>query len=505
MIRTSSSVLLTRGAGADLEVLLVERSPALRFLGGYWAFPGGVLDPELDGGDEAPGVDGEPDSLRACAARELFEETGVLLPPWSAHFAEEERATLRSALLEERGDDPLARWRAATEAARGSAHGMRRVCRLTTPEFSPLRFRTLFLHATLPAGEELEIVPGELVDGRFVSPAAALADWRAGAISIAPPVLFLLECLAAESPDPLGALCERADRGAREMASGILHPARFSPGVLCAPLRTPTVPPATTTNCYVVGERELWIVDPATYEERERRRLFEFLDGLRGEGRELRGVLVTHHHADHVGSVSAVAERYRLPVLAHARTLARIEPPPCGTRELREGDELPLGAAPDGSPDWNLVALHTPGHDQGHLAFLDSRYRSLIAGDLVSTLSTIVIDPPEGHLATYLASLRRMLELGVVVVHPAHGPAERDGPALLRHYLDHRAAREAKLHDALERGLADEDELLAAVYDDVDPRALGLARRSLAAGLEHLEEQGRAARDPAVPGRWVSG
>ena len=489
-------MVLTRGSGQGLEVLLVERSPALRFLGGYWAFPGGVLDPELDGGAGAVGASEDPESLHACGVRELFEETGILLPPWGQRLAALERGSLRAALLAEGADAPgRTEWREATRAAQAQGHRLRRVCRITTPEFAARRYRTLFLQAQLPERECLRILPGELVDGRFVRPARALDEWRAGELAIAPPVVFLLECLAA---GPFETFFERADRQALALEAGRPHPMQFSPGVRCLPLRTPTVPPATTTNCHAIGEDDVWIVDPATYAADERERLFEFLDDVRARGRRLRGVLVTHHHPDHIGSVHAVAERYGLCVWAHGLTLARIAPPACGARELCDGDRLELGAAPDGSPDWHLRAMHTPGHDRGHMAFVESRYRAAILGDLVSTLSTIVIDPPEGHLATYLASLRRVLAERIGVVHPAHGPAVRDGPALLRHYVEHRAAREAKLRSALADGAVTEDELLAVVYDDVDLRVLGLARRSLLAGLEKLADEGRALRD----GKW---
>ena len=88
--------------------------------------------------------------------------------------------------------------------------------------------------------------------------------------------------------------------------------------------------------------------------------------------------------------------------------------------------------------------MHTPGHDRGHLVFLESRYGALIAGDLASTVSTILIEPPEGHLSTYLATLTRMAEVDFGHLYPAHGPAARDGRGLLRRYLRHRAMRRTR-------------------------------------------------------------
>src|SRR5690606_27314277 len=107
-----------------------------------------------------------------------------------------------------------------------------------------------------------DIWPGELVDGRFWSPTAALAAWRSGDLLLVPPVVILLEHLAAATDfEQFAAAIDATTRG---YAAGDLHQVRFSPGIVLAPLRTPTLPPATTTNCYIVGHQRLWIVDPGS-------------------------------------------------------------------------------------------------------------------------------------------------------------------------------------------------------------------------------------------------
>src|SRR4051812_1001992 len=91
------------------------------------------------------------------------------------------------------------------------------------------------------------------------------------------------------------------------------------PGLLCVPLRTPTLPPATHTNCWIVGFEELLVVEPASPWADQQAALDEVLDELAGAGRRVRAILLTHHHADHVGGVRHLAERLAVPVLAHAR------------------------------------------------------------------------------------------------------------------------------------------------------------------------------------------
>lgn len=450
-MRVASALALTRGRGAELEVFLAERSPKLRFFGGYWAFPGGVVE---DRDDTGAGFD---ETLRACARRELEEEVALSLDP------------SRCADL----------------------------CSITTPPFAPVRYDTRFFHVELAPEEAPVPSCGELVDGRFFKPSDVLASWRRGELLIVPPVLLMLELLEDGDVD---AFPSRARRETDALEQGKLHPVRFSPGVFMAPLVTATKPPATTTNCLLVGEEKLFVVDPGPPAAAEQARLFAKLDECVAAGSKLAGVVLTHHHPDHVGAVPAIQERYGLTVFAHPETLGRL-PKLASSQPLSDGDELDLGRAPDGSDSWVLRAIHTPGHARGHLAFRESRYGALLAGDLCSTVSTIVIDPPEGHMATYLASLRRILDEDITTLYPGHGPAHRSGPALVRHYLGHRQQRENLLFEAVTQEPQSLGELVAAVYSDTDSSLHHLAERSLLASLIKLEEEGRV-KSHAEGGAW---
>jgi len=484
-IRDSAAVLLTRGSGEHLEVFLALRSLELRFFGGYWAFPGGALERH----DHREGDDGSAAALERCALRELFEETGVLPAPLDAALDQARRLELRSRMLDNGAGS--SGWDELAEPLERARAALRLVTTITTPALSPIRHRTPFFHLELPDGQTPQVIHGELVRGEFFRVDELLARWRRGELAVVPPALFLLELLRGRE---LADFFERAAEAGRALAEGRLNRARYVPGIFVAPLLTPTLPPAVTTNTVLVGEERILVVDPGSPEPAEHLRLFETLDRWRDEGRRLEAVLLTHHHHDHVGGLAAVCERYSLPVWAHRETLARVETGTAATRELEHGEALELGTAPDGTPGWRLHVRHTPGHAPGHLVFLEDRYRALVAGDLVSTLSTIVIDPPEGHLPTYLASLRAVLAEEPGVVHPAHGPAVRDARALIEGVLRHRAARKAKLVAALGRGARTRAELLPEVYDDAPEELWGAAARSLLAGLLEREEEGRAAR-----------
>ena len=499
--RTAAALLITRGDGLDRAVFLVERSPELRFFGGYWALPGGTLaaedgDPSTEDGLEA--------ALQACALRELFEETGLLrhaLPP--ARSSRESLVAARTAMLASDGAPAgTSPWRQLV-AGEAPPLPLRPLCRMETPPFAPVRYDTVFFHAPLDgctagtAGVRPDVRGGELVQGRWWLPEQALASWRNGDLLLAPPVVIVLQHLARAAD--FEHFARELKATADGYRAGRLHQVRFSPGVVLAPLRTPTLPPATTTNCCIVGHERLWVVDPGSPDAGEQRRLLDLLAELGRDGARVEGILATHHHPDHVGGIAALCSELGLAVRGHPLTLARL-PDGCRLGEpLGDGDRIPLGRAPDGNPGWELQAVHTPGHDRGHLCFRESRYGAALVGDMLSTISTIIVDPPEGHLATYLASLERLAAAPMTTLYPAHGPAMRDGQRLVKQYLRHRRQREAKLVETLQQGPGTVEELLPKVYWDADPKLYRFAARSLLAGLQKLAEEGRAEESG---GRW---
>jgi glyoxylase-like metal-dependent hydrolase (beta-lactamase superfamily II) len=277
---------------------------------------------------------------------------------------------------------------------------------------------------------------------------------------------------------------------------GKLHRIYFSPGILLVPLRTPTQPPATHTNTLVIGEERLYVVDPSPQDPVEQARFLDLLKDLVAEGRNLEGILLTHYHPDHVGALLAMQERFPVPAHAHRDQMERLPKARFG-RTLEHGDEIELGRAPDGTPGWKLRVYHVPGHAKGHLAFQESRYGAIAVGDLVSTLSTILVDPSDGHLATYLESLRFLETVSEGALYPGHGPPASRGRTVIEKTLEHRKEREQQIVDALSNDPQPVGALLRRIYTDVAPEVLHLAERSLLSGLLKLEEEGRARKSDA--------
>ncbi len=481
-VRDAAIVLLWRAGPSGREIFWLRRGPRLAFGGGMYAYPGGKLD-AADSEIPVEGASGLDAALRVCAARELFEEAGVLLGCEGPARSAAELAEHRRRLLEERTSfrEVLLACGARLRAAELLPAG-----RWITPPFMPARFDARLFVAELPAGQIARVDEREASEGGFVSPAWAISRWRDGRALLHPPTLNALRCLRED--DWAEAL--RRLRDPPSMTDFVAERIEFQEGLVLVPQRTPTLPPATHTNCWLAGLEEFVIVDPGSDDRDELGTLFARVRELRADGRRPVAVCLTHHHRDHSGGAAAVARELSLPVWAHRLTAERLDVPAARLLEDRE----PLGLR--GFP---LAALHCPGHTRGHLALLHEPSRAVLAGDLVSSLSTIVIDPPEGDMAVYLASLRRLLELPCGTLFPAHGPPIADGPGKLREYLEHREMRARLVREAVEAGAATPAEVVARAYADTPEPLHGIAERQALAHLLQLASEGRAVeRD----GRW---
>jgi ribonuclease/clavin/mitogillin len=261
--------------------------------------------------------------------------------------------------------------------------------------------------------------------------------------------------------------------------------------------RTPTLPPATHTNSYALGARDVLLVEPATPYLGEQRAWVTWARGLRSEGRRPVAILATHHHLDHVGGIDVLARELELPIWAHAETAARL-PAVDVDRRLEDGEEIVLeGPIPE---RWTV--LHTPGHAWGHVCLWDADSRTVVVGDMVASKGTILIAPGDGDMRVYLDQLERLARLDARLALPAHGDPIDEPTTLFRRYIRHRAMREAKtlgaLPDAADRAQTLE-ELVPVAYDDTPLRMWPIARLSLASHLAKLAEEGRAV---VHDGRW---
>lgn len=272
-------------------------------------------------------------------------------------------------------------------------------------------------------------------------------------------------------------------------------PREVAPHVWVLACRTPTLPPATHTNSYLIGSGQCVLIEPAPNDPAEQERLVAWVEDAREHGKEPVAIIATHHHDDHVGGASALRRRLALPLWAHRETADRMKAPV--DRYLEEGCAVEL----DGPEPMVLQAVFTPGHAPGHLCFFETRSGAMVVGDMVASVGTIIVEPGDGDMTAYLASLERMRSFDATQLLPAHGEPIADAESHLVSYIKHRMMREAKVEAALaSKSEATSRELVPLAYDDAPPTVWPLATLSTEAHLIKLEREGRAERLPE--GRW---
>ena len=245
------------------------------------------------------------------------------------------------------------------------------------------------------------------------------------------------------------------------------------------------------TNTYVVGETDLVVVDPGPAIPSH---IDAILDCV---GDRLRYIACTHTHPDHSPAASALAEATGAMLVGRTTADDRHQDLSFQPASQIEDDECITGEG------WTLRAIRTPGHVDNHVCYLLDEEGMVFAGDHIMNGSTVVIVPPGGNMAHYIASLRRLLDYDVKVVAPGHGELIPDCRGEVEKLVRHRLLREAKVFGALSDAAQSLDDLVVAVYDDVDPMMHEWAKLSLLAHLIKLEDERRTIKTvEAGVDRW---
>jgi glyoxylase-like metal-dependent hydrolase (beta-lactamase superfamily II)/8-oxo-dGTP pyrophosphatase MutT (NUDIX family) len=504
------------GAGG-IEVLLSRRAERGDHNSGAWVFPGGIVEKnDALAHSAVAGLDDAEASRRlglasggldyyVAAVRECFEESGLL-------FARADGAEL----VDLDGSDAvrLAPWRgalhrgekgiaefcaaegffiAAVPAAQTAAHdGAELLEQMWIAPHDALA-RKASLKLLTPTQKTLETI------GRFASVAEAMA-WAAAPRRVAlvmPRVATGRDGFRPVMPDEYPwAELGRIDPAGHGNASYELVPdraVRLSERVIRVTADNGSVMTGPGTNTYLIGgaNAERWaVIDPGPALDAHVDAIVAAAPG------PIDRIFVTHTHKDHSPAAVALKERTGATLYGLAPLHKEWQDATFAADETLHGGERI--ALTEGT---HLAVVHTPGHASNHLCYLLEEEKTLFTGDHVMQSSTVVINPPDGDMAAYIASLRAVAELDLDWLAPGHGFLMAEPRAAIEAIVAHRLRRESKVVDALgELGPASAETLLAAVYADVPPHLHAVAMRSLTAHLLKLRDEGRAAESA---GEWA--
>lgn len=264
------------------------------------------------------------------------------------------------------------------------------------------------------------------------------------------------------------------------------------PRVITAPNPSPLTGPGT--NSFLLGDKQIAVIDPGPDIESHR---LAILDAAKGG--QITHILVTHAHLDHSEGVAALAKATGAQVYgfgpATAGRSATMEAL-AALGQIKGGEGLDAGFQPDvvlkdgdvvASAEWQVQALHTPGHFAGHLSFLQEN--QVFCGDIILGWSSTLISPPDGDLADYFRSLAKLKALNPQRLYPAHGAPIEAPAARLDELAQHRRARTAQILAALADNPGSARDLALRIYD-VGPELIHAASRNVLAHLIALHDLG---------------
>ncbi len=255
------------------------------------------------------------------------------------------------------------------------------------------------------------------------------------------------------------------------------------PGIHSIPAGRQRTPGLFPPNVYLVlGEGALLIDSglnrPAQVQVR--------LDYLKEMGSpRLDSIYITHRHPDHWGGAKRIKEV----------TGARVAVHPLDGKRLRGIDRRPEDGDIIEIAGREMEVIHTPGHTAGHICLLLKDSGVLFAGDHVMGIGTTVIRPKEGDMAQYIASLEKLLRYDIQVICPGHGPLVRSPQRKLQELIQHRREREGHVLSCLKEGKNTIDDLIKAIYPELEPKVVPMAKDQAKAHLVKLEQEGRVALD----------
>lgn len=260
----------------------------------------------------------------------------------------------------------------------------------------------------------------------------------------------------------------------------------------------------TGTCTYIVGNGRVAVIDPGPMDASH----IENIVAQLGD-ETIEAILVTHTHKDHSPGAKALKELTDAPILGCA--------PHSASRQLHAGEAPLEGADRNYVPDraladgesfkgegFTLTAVATPGHTANHLCFALAEENALFSGDHVMAWSSTVVIPPDGSMRDYMNSLEILRQRPEGIFWPGHGGPVLQPQRFVRALHHHRRMREVSILNRLEAGDTTIPQIVAAIYENLDPRLVAGAAMSVLAHLEDMVARGTVVSDapPTLAARY---
>lgn len=431
----------------EKQVFMIKRPNHLKVFPGYFATPGGKVDANDFFGDVLPGDFMITDAhvVRACI-RELVEELSFDM----LKFYREKKVKKISFMGE-----------------------------AITPEFNPYRFKNSYLCIELLEKPEFVFDFDEIEFGIWGTAEEFIAKFNLGEMLAVPVAIKILETLKNQNEYQLpidfhSFMPSPSEIPCIESLKGIIQ---------LLPLSN-TFPPANRTNSFLIGDSGSvkLLIDPSP----KGSELEKYIKKISGYSFDM--IFLTHHHPDHYEHADVIAKTFKVPMGMSTITKRRIENKKgkdffndISVVLFKEGDCITqsLGS--------KVLVYEVPGHDDGQLALAPDSLNWFLVGDLIQTIGTVVIGDDEGNMSDYFKSLERVIALSPKYIIPSHGIII-GGTYKLSQTLEHRKMRENEILNLANNGKK-MDEILAIVYQGLEPRLLPYARKTILAHLNKLHDE----------------
>ena len=487
--RPSAAAVISRNSGEDMEILLCHRVSEVPSFPDFWAFPGGGIsrvDRKVAESNPSWFSEREDREWLIALLREMLEEVGVA-PDGNGEFVNVEVEII------DRVNEDKSEWSKLVFENKLSIDNFNPslITQRTTPPVAPIRHRNRFYHvATGDNSIEPKFPSGrtEFDEFQWWKPNELLDAWLSHEVKLPPPQVTLIRGIVELGFSEL----------AKNPPSGY-HRIEYANGVELVPIPTDTLPPATHTDCYVLGHPggSRILVDPAA-------RSIEALEILRNKvaeieesGSKIIATVFTHKHPDHIGDLGKISKIYRAPIFASEETLSDFptNTPWFRRRTLSEGDIIKID-----DEKWSVIETH--GHCRGHICLVGEA--GIVSGDNAVLFGTILVPSSDGNMNEYLAGLERLRDLDPSLLFPGHGPMVANPRRLLTRYLNHRKKRHLRVLNAVkvmeDYGGGTLESITREAYADTPDAHPNLAMDQTYSHLLALEESGNIRQGDGI---WI--